>query len=130
LARPDKKVVVFDGDAAAVMHMGSFATNCRYKAGNLIHIVLNNGVNESVGGQKSAGQVIDLTGVAQACGYRTPGRAVETKVALQQLLKSMPDGEMPFLVDVRVRQGIRSDMPKLNIDHKAQKNALMNLLKK
>ena len=64
LACPGKKIVVFDGDAAAVMHMGALATNCRYKAGNMIHILLNNGVNESVGGQPSAGFVINLTGVA------------------------------------------------------------------
>lgn len=130
LACPDKRVIVFDGDAAAVMHLGALATNCRYKAGNLIHIVLNNGVNESVGGQKSAGQVISLTEVAKACGYRTPGHAVETKEELQKILNTNSIGEMPLLVDLHVRQGIRPDMPKLNIDHKAQKEALMkNLIK-
>ena len=35
---------------------------------------------------------------------------------------------MPLFIDVHVRQGIRSDMPKLNIDHKAQKVALMENL--
>lgn len=130
LAKPDKKIVVFDGDAAAVMHMGSLATNCRYKAANLIHIVLNNGVNESVGGQKSAGQVIDLTGVAKACGYNTPESYIETKEALQQYVMSLKPEGMPSFADVHVRQGIRSDMPKLGIDHKAQKEALMDYLKK
>lgn len=130
LARPDKRIVVFDGDAAAVMHMGALATNCRYKAGNMLHIVLNNGVNESVGGQPSAGYLIDLTTVAKACGYRIVGHAVETKEELQQIVRENQSGEMPLFVDVHVRQGIRSDMPKLNIDHKAQKEALMkNLIK-
>ena len=130
LARPEKRIVVFDGDAAAVMHMGALATNCRYKAGNMIHIVLNNGVNESVGGQPSAGYVIDLTGVASACGYRTPGHAVETKEELQTIIRDFVPDVMPLFVDVHVRQGLRSDLPKLNIDHKAQKDALMkNLIK-
>lgn len=130
LAKPEQKVVVFDGDAAAVMHMGALATNCRYKAGNLIHLVLNNGVNESVGGQPSAGYVVNLTGVAAACGYRTPEHFVETKEELQAILTNYQKGEMPLFVDVHVRQGIRSDMPKLTIDHKAQKEALMkNLIK-
>lgn len=128
LARPDKCIVVFDGDAAAVMHMGALATNCRYKAGNMLHIVLNNGVNESVGGQPSAGYLIDLTLVARACGYRTVGHAVETKEELQQIVRENQSGEMPLFIDVHVRQGIRSDMPKLNIDHKAQKDALMKTL--
>lgn len=128
LGRPDVKVVVFDGDAAAVMHMGALATNCRYKAGNLVHIVLNNGVNESVGGQKSAGRIIDLTEVARACGYRTLGHAIESKEALQNALQGQVTGGMPLFIDVHVRQGIRPDMPKLNIDHKGQKTALMDLL--
>ena len=128
LACTEKKIVVFDGDAAAVMHLGAFATNCRYKAGNMIHIVLNNGVNESVGGQPSAGYVVNLTQIAEACGYRTSGHAVETKEELQAILKDYKIDEMPLFIDVHVRQGIRSDMPKLNIDHKAQKLALMENL--
>lgn len=130
IARPEQKFVVFDGDAAAVMHMGALATNSRYRAGNLIHVLLNNGVNESVGGQPSAGSVINLTGVAEACGYRTPGHAVETKDELQSIVREYKIGVMPLFVEVHVRQGIRSDMPKLNIDHKAQKKALMETLMK
>lgn len=130
LAKPDKRIVVFDGDAAVVMHMGALATNCRYKAGNMIHIVLNNGVNESVGGQPSAGFVVNLTETAASCGYRTPGHAVETKEELQSIVGAFAREDMPLFIEVRVRQGIRNDMPKLNIDHKAQKEALMkNLIK-
>lgn len=130
LACPEKMIVVFDGDAAAVMHMGALATNCRYKAGNMLHIVLNNGVNESVGGQPSAGYMISLTGVAEACGYRTPGHAVETREELQKVVRENKNSEMPLFIDVHVRQGIRSDMPKLDIDHKAVKNELMQNLKR
>ena len=95
---------------------------------NMLHIVLNNGVNESVGGQPSAGYLIDLTTVAKACGYRTVGHAVETKEELQQIVREKQSAEMPLFIDVHVRQGIRSDMPKLNINHKAQKEALMRNL--
>ena len=131
LAKPAQKVVVFDGDAAVVMHMGALATICRYKADNMIHIVLNNGVNESVGGQPSAGYVVNMTEIAAACGYRTPGHPVETKEELQYIVKNFQKDEMPLFLDVHVRQGIRSDMPKLNIDHKTQKRALMeNLIEK
>ena len=127
LAKPDKKVVIFDGDAAAVMHMGSLATNCRYPAPNLLHIVLNNGVNESVGGQKSAGRVVNMTGVAAACGYHTPGNALKTKKEVAGFLQ-VPSNSMPRFIDLYVRQGIRHDMPKLNINHKCQRDALMENL--
>ena len=128
LSKPDKKVVVFDGDAAAIMHMGSLATNCRYPASNLIHIVLNNGVNESVGGQKSSGQVVDLTGIASACGYQTPGKVLSAREEIAAFLDVASNG-MPRFIDLYVRQGIRSDMPKLGIDHKLQKQQLMENLK-
>ena len=111
------------------MHMGSLATNCRYKAKNMVHVVLNNGVNESVGGQKSQGQVINLTGVAKSCGYCTLDSHVESKEDLQKAISQLGNNDMPVFVDVHIRQGIRKDMPKLNIEHQPQKIALMNHLK-
>jgi phosphonopyruvate decarboxylase len=126
IARPDKKIVVFDGDAAAVMHLGSFATIGRYQPKNLIHIVLNNGVNESVGGQPSAGQIINLTNIAKACGYST-SIVVEKDRDLRGVINALPDSGKPVFIDVHVRQGIRKDLPKLDIDlHKAIQNLMPN----
>ena len=105
--------------------MGSLATIGRYQPKNLIHLVLNNGVNESVGGQPSAGYAIHLTNVANSCGYQTIGHSVETKQALQLALKSMCDSEKPVFIDIHVRQGIRKDMPKLSIDHR---QAILDLM--
>ncbi|MBO6031130.1 MAG: phosphonopyruvate decarboxylase [Prevotella sp.] len=130
LGTPEKKIVVFDGDAAAVMHMGSMATNGRYRPNNLIHIVLNNGVNESVGGQKSSGQIVDLTAIAKACGYETPLTFIDNKFNLQEMVKNWGDSSQLAFIDVHVRQGIRKDMPKLQIDHKEMKEALCKKLHK
>lgn len=127
---PNKKIIVFDGDAAAVMHMGSLATNGRYQPKNLIHIVLNNGVNESVGGQKSSGQVINLTAIAKDCGYETISAFVENKEDLQKAVKQLADSNHLSFLDVHVRQGIRKDMPGLKIEHQHAKSALMNYLNK
>ena len=124
IAQSDKKIVVFDGDAAAVMHMGSLATIGRYQPKNLIHIVLNNGVNESVGGQPSAGQVVNLTTIAKACGYTT-SICVEKKKDLKTVVDILTDSDKPVFIDIHVRQGIRKDMPKLDIDHQEQKIQLI-----
>lgn len=129
IARPDKKIVVFDGDAAAVMHMGSLATIGRYQPKNLIHIVLNNGVNESVGGQPSVGQKINLTNIAKACGYST-SIYVEKDRDLKSVINGLSESDMPIFIDVHVRQGIQKDMPKLEVDHQGQKKQLMEVLKK
>lgn len=130
VSAPDKKIIVFDGDAAAVMHMGSFATNGRYQPSNLIHIVLNNGVNESVGGQMSSGQIIDLTTVAKGCGYKTLDKFVESKEDFQNAVKQMDSCNHLSFIDVHVRQGIRKDMPGLKIDHRPAKESLMTYLNK
>lgn len=128
IGSPDKRIVVFDGDAAAVMHMGSLATNGRYQPSNLIHIVLNNGVNESVGGQLSSGQLIDLTTVAKGCGYITLEKFVESKEDLQNAARQMAGDNKLSFIDVHVRQGIRKDMPGLKIEHQTAKESLMNNL--
>lgn len=126
LGHPEKKVIVFDGDAAAVMHMGSLATNGRYQPSNLMHIVLNNGVNESVGGQLSSGQIIDLTTIAKGCGYTTLDKYVQSKEELQDTVLKMAESNHLSFIDVHVRQGIRKDMPGLKIDHQFAKDAFMD----
>ncbi|MBR3100574.1 MAG: phosphonopyruvate decarboxylase [Muribaculaceae bacterium] len=131
LARSDKKVVVFDGDAASIMHMGSFATIGRYTPKNLIHIVLNNGVNESVGGQPSPGYIVNLSGVAESCRIKTAGRYIDNKKELSHTLLSLiEDQDVPVFIDVHVRQGIRSDLPKLAINHQDSKKAIQKYLTK
>ena len=128
IARPDRKIVVLDGDAAAVMHMGSLATIGRYQPKNMIHIVLNNGVNESVGGQPSAGQVIDLTAIAKSCGYTPPPSYIEREQELKTMVEILAEADKPGFIDVHVRQGIRKDMPKLDINHQEQKKQLIKFL--
>ena len=51
LARPDLRVVALDGDGAALMRMGAFATVGAYGPSNLQHVLLDNGVHDSTGGQ-------------------------------------------------------------------------------
>ncbi len=69
LARPDKKVVVVDGDGAALMRMGNFATVAAYADRNFYHLLLDNQVHESTGGQATVSSAIDFPAIARACGY-------------------------------------------------------------
>ncbi|QDM20167.1 phosphonopyruvate decarboxylase [Tardiphaga sp. vice154] len=73
LARPDKTIVCIDGDGALIMHMGGMATSAAIP--NLLHVVMNNGAHESVGGAPTRGFAIDLPAVARACGYTTVQQA-------------------------------------------------------
>jgi len=67
-ARPELRVVALDGDGAALMRLGAFATVGAYGPSNLRHLLLDNGVHDSTGGQAVSGQV-SFAGVAAACGY-------------------------------------------------------------
>lgn len=64
-------------DAACMMHMGALTMMGKYTVPNFLHLALNNGVHESVGSQPSAGQKIDLTAIAAACGYTTVDALME-----------------------------------------------------
>jgi phosphonopyruvate decarboxylase len=69
LARPDLNVVALDGDGAALMRMGAFATLGAYGPANLTHVLLDNGVHDSTGGQATVSPQVSFAGVAAACGY-------------------------------------------------------------
>lgn len=63
-------VCVFDGDGAALMKLGNLATIGNQAPKNLLHIIFDNGVYDSTGGQHTSAGTTDLAGVASACGYR------------------------------------------------------------
>ena len=69
MQRPDKKVWIIDGDGAVLMHMGVMAVIGSMKPKNIVHVVINNGAHESVGGQPTVMDKVDLVGMAKACGY-------------------------------------------------------------
>jgi len=124
LGAKNRQVVCFDGDAAAMMHMGSMVTSGVLGSSNMLHVVLNNGVHESVGGQPSAGHQINFTAIAENSGYRTVGRAVNTTAELADAVKQLL-GRGPAFIDIHIRKGIRADLPPLKVDHQDLKRQLM-----
>ncbi|HJS90887.1 MAG TPA: phosphonopyruvate decarboxylase [Steroidobacteraceae bacterium] len=69
LARPDLMVVALDGDGAALMRLGALATLGAYGPPNLRHLLLDNGVHDSTGGQATVSSSVSFASVAAACGY-------------------------------------------------------------
>jgi len=69
LARPDRQVVVFDGDGSLLMNLGGLTTLARYRPRNLVHVVFDNESLLSVGGFPTATATgSDLAGIAAAAG--------------------------------------------------------------
>ena len=69
LARPHLKIIVVDGDGAALMRMGNFATIGSYGGDNLYHILLDNGAHDSTGAQATVSANVDFAAIAEACRY-------------------------------------------------------------
>lgn len=128
MALPDRHHVCFDGDAATLMHLGALPIIGKARPRHFMQIVLNNGVHESVGGQLSAGFNANLTKIAEASGYLTPGKCLETAKELQDVVISMKDVDGPVFVEVKVRKGIRSRIPGLGVDLMKSRLDLMNFL--
>ena len=128
LARPDRRVVVLDGDSAAMMHMGALTMVSKHPAPNLLHVVLNNGAHESVGGQPSAGHRVDFTRIAEACGYATVGRAVTTREELAEAVERLKDGGRAGFIDCRIHKGLSRKLPPIVFDHREAIDGLIREL--
>jgi len=68
---PGRRIVVLDGDGAALMRLEAMVSIGHYLPKNLVHVVLDNESYESTGGQSTLSRSVDFCGIAIACGYRT-----------------------------------------------------------
>ena len=129
MAKNDRKVWCFDGDGAAIMHMGSMAIVASKAPTNYVHVVFNNGAHDSVGGQPTVGLKIDLPAVSKAVGYKN-AYSVETKEYLTELLEKVKGQEGPVLLEIKVKKGNRKDLGRPTTTPIQNKEALMEFLKK
>lgn len=124
LAQKDRLIVCLDGDASAIMHMGAMAINGQNRSiNNLIHVVLNNGAHESVGGQKSVGETMPFFIVAKHLGFKSQDRPAITKDEILNFLNEIkPENKQPAFIEIKIKKGMRADLPKLVFDTVQQKN--------
>jgi len=129
MAKTERKVWCFDGDGAAIMHMGSMAIVANKAPKNYVHVVFNNGAHDSVGGQPTVGLKIDLPRVARAVGYPHT-YSVNTKEDLMDVLNEVKKNNDLSLIEVKVKKGNRKDLGRPTTTPIQNKDALMAFLKK
>lgn len=127
LNRPERNVYCFDGDGAAIMHMGGMGIVASMLPGNFYHIVFNNGAHDSVGGQPTIGFGIDLPKIAEGCGYKTV-MSVDTRSELDAILPSLTTRPAPLLLEIKVKKGSRDDLGRPTTTPVENKEALMSFL--
>lgn len=129
LEKQERKVVVLDGDSAAMMHMGALTMVSKLDVPNFMHVILNNGAHESVGGQPSAGHQIDFTKIAEACGYATVGHSVTTEEELKHAVAELSGCGKASFIDCRIHKGLNRKLPPIIFDHREAIDELINDLK-
>lgn len=128
MAQPERRVWCFDGDGAAIMHMGSMAIVASRELKNYAHVIFNNGAHDSVGGQPTVGLKIDFPAVAKAVGYKTT-YSVDNKEVLNVILSEAKKLEGPVLIEIKVKKGNRKDLGRPTTTPIQNKEALMAFLK-
>ena len=100
----DKSVVVLDGDGAALMKMGNLATIGANSPKNLIHIILDNGVHDSTGGQATVSTHIDFAQVAISCGYRFAA-TTDDLAGFTKTFSEATQADGPTLIHAKITAG-------------------------
>ena len=104
LARPDRRVIVFDGDGNVLMNLGGVAAVAAARPGNFHHVVFDNAAHGSTGNQRTSSDRVALESIADAAGYRVCRRASSER-ELEDALTSWFDVEGPSMLLVAVDRG-------------------------
>jgi phosphonopyruvate decarboxylase len=100
-----RKIIVLDGDGAALMKLGTLATIGAYAPDNLIHVILDNGVHDSTGGQATVSPVVDFVDAALACGYARAYCCDSLDGFDRAFQGAVDDAAGPALIHIRIRPG-------------------------
>jgi len=105
----EKRVICLDGDGALLMHMGGLVSTAHYASSNFVHVVINNGVHESVGGQPTLINNVNVKDLAIASGYHK-AFSVKTAAEFKQVCESDFLGNGAVLIEYKVKIGARKDL--------------------
>ena len=109
LNQKDKKVWCIDGDGAVLMHMGAMAIIGANAPNNMVHIVINNGAHETVGGMPTVTDKMNLVAMARACGY-PKAICADNVEELEWALEDAKQGKELAFIEVKCAIGSRNDL--------------------
>ena len=111
VVRPDKKIIVIDGDGAVLMRMGNMATVGAYGGDNYYHVLLDNHVHESTGGQATVSSAVDFPAVATACGYQSVVTATADRLEIGSFLQA----QGPAFMLIETHRGVPDGLPRPSV---------------
>jgi phosphonopyruvate decarboxylase len=122
-----KKIIAIDGDGALLMRMGNLATNGYYAPKNLLHILIDNNVHDSTGGQFTVSGNVDFVSIAAACGYTRSIYIHNLKELESGIIEWQKNPELTFMY-IRVRRGTKENLGRPAIKPYQVKDRLMEFL--
>ena len=125
--QPDKKIWCIDGDGAVLMHMGAMSVIGNIKPANMVHIVINNGAHETVGGMPTVASSMDLVAAAKACGYPN-AVCVDCFEDLDRELSLAKARNELSLIEVKCSIGARDDLGRPTTTARENKEGFMHFL--
>lgn len=127
LNKPDRRIWCIDGDGAALMHMGAMAVIGSNKPANLIHILINNGAHETVGGMPTVASDVDMVAIAKGCGYPNAVRVNNFESLDIELQNAGKRNELSF-IEVMCSIDSRTDLGRPTTTATENKEAFMKHL--
>jgi phosphonopyruvate decarboxylase len=124
----EREVWCFDGDGALLMHLGSLAIIADHAPGNYLHVVFNNGVHDSVGGQPTSVGIVDVAGAARALGYRY-ALSITDLASVANAVAELRGHGGPSLLELKVRPGNRAGIGRPTRTPAESKQAFMAALR-
>ena len=108
LAQPERKVVVLDGDGAALMRLGAQSIVGYEQPANLTHVLLDNAIHESTGGQATVARSVDFCAIAAASGYSSVVSVAEP----QAIAAAVNELAGPAFVHAPILTGVPEGLPR------------------
>jgi phosphonopyruvate decarboxylase len=109
IGQPGRRVICLDGDGSMLMHLGSLVIIGQQAPSNFVHVLLNNGAHESVGGQPTAGFFVDFGAIAKACGYKHCLKCSHLE-SLREAWSCIQNEIGPVFLEVMISQGSRDNL--------------------
>jgi len=127
IAKPNKKIVCIDGDGSLLMHLGSLSTIAKINPDNFYHILVNNKVHDSVGGQETSVKYVDVPGLIKSNKYKNIF-SINNEMDLKIIAKDFLSNKGPSFLEIIVKAGSRDNLGRPNIKPIDNKKKFMKYL--
>ena len=126
--KQERRVWCLDGDGASLMHLGALPLIGNRAPSNLIHVVINNGAHETVGGMPVCSGSMNIAAIASASGYTSVMTADSEDSLSAVLRKAVSAVSGPILIEIRCACGSRPDLGRPTTTPVQNRDALMSFI--